>query len=300
MPRRYADFDDLPPRRRRETIMERQLRKSRGEEVDDTIDDFMDEDDYDDDYAMSSLERPGGLPRPHYSYRSSGGGCARATLYLVLGTLATLLILLVFLRDTVSNITAPFTGGMPSLPVLIASPTPTIRLNAAAVIRRIQELNRLETTSYTVEKVIETGIEGNAFENFFFGDRLLLIAHGRVIAGIDLARLTEDDVTLSVDGTTMTVQLPPAEIFDVTLDNDKTRVYDRQQGWLASANKDLETQARMAAEEEIFRAACEDGIMQRAHDDSQRVMGQFVELLDINAEVVIDPPPIPTCPAVMP
>jgi hypothetical protein len=96
------------------------------------------------------------------------------------------------------------------------------------------------------------------------------------------------------------VRLPQAEIFDVTLDNAKTRVYDRQQGLLAGANKDLETQARQAAEEEIFKAACEDGIMQRAHDDSQRMMGQFLSLLDVGAAVVIEPGPAPTCPMVMP
>lgn len=301
MPRKYTDFDDDGPRRRRrETIMERQLRKARGEEVDDDLDNFMDDDGFDDDYyAPHGLERPVSLPRPRANHRS-GGGCAQATLYLVLGGVVTLLIVLFFLRDAVSSVTAPFAGGMPDIPAMIASPTPTLRVNTAAVIRRVQELNRLETTAYTVEKVIEAGIEGNAFEDVLFGDRLLLIAHGRVLAGIDLSKLTEEDVMLSPDGTTVTVRLPQAEIFDVTLDNEKTRVYDRQQGLLAGANKDLETQARQAAEEEIFRAACEDGIMQRAHADGQRMMGQFLGMLDVGAEVVIEPGPAPTCPLVMP
>lgn len=299
MARNNDNFDtNRPTSRRREAIIDRRLRKARGEDVDDIMDEVYDDDLADDDYAVPhSLERPSGLPR--YREGGGGGGCAQATLYLVLGSVVTLIILLLFFRSTLNSIGSFFSGSAPNLAAIVASPTPTIRLNAAAVVQRVQQLNRLETTSYTVEKVIEAGIQGNPFEDILFGDRLLLIAHGRVEAGLDLSKLSPEDVIVSDDGMSVTLRLPPVEIFSTSLDNDRTRVYDRQQGLLAPANKDLETQARQAAESEILKAACEGGVLQNAQQDSKRAIEQFLSLLDIE-QVVIEAAPVPPCPGTAP
>lgn len=291
------DYDNTAPRptRRRETVIERSLRKAKGEDVDNDQDLYDDRFDDDDDYEPRSLDYPGG--RMPYS-RSGGGGCARSILYLVLGALAALLITFFFFNRTLGGI-ANFFGGAPNVAELIASPTPTIRMNSAAVVRRVQQLNRLETTTYTIEKVIEAEQTEDRIPligNFLRGDRLLLVAHGQIIAGIDLSKLDSDDVVLSSDGLSLTLRLPPAEIFSATLDNDQTRVYDRQRGWFAPDNKDLETLARQEAEREILRAACEDGILQRANIDGQRAMEQFLSLLDFQTVVVV-PGPIGQCAA---
>lgn len=293
MPRIRDDFeDDIPPRRRRETIMERRLRVARGE-----IDPEMDTEDED--------LVPFRSGRPIYAPSRSGTGCAQATLYIVIGGLAALLIVLFFFGSMLSGVGSVLSRG-PQLPVIVASPTLTIRTNAA-VIQRLQRLNRLETTSYTVETVIEAGIEGNIWEDLLFGDRLLLIAHGTVVAGIDLSELGTEDIVISPDGARVQLTLPPVRIFNVTLDNSRTRVYDRQQGLLAPTNKDLETEARQAAERKIIQSACEGNIIQQATEDSQRAMEQFLSLLDFQqVEVVASPgstctvtsptSPVPTTP----
>lgn len=296
MPRDDYDYLDAnsPLPRRRETIMDRSLRRARGEDVDEPLDDYYDDDYADEYYPPRGLDRPVGLPR--YA-RRSGGGCATATLYLVLGGLVTLIILLFVLRGTVSSIGDFFSASTPDIAALIATPTPTVRVNAAAVVQRVQRLNRLETTSYTIEKVIESEQTSNVpwIGDWLSGDRLLLVAHGTVVAGIDLSQLRPEDVLVAPDGSTVTVRLPQVEIFSATLDNNQTRVYDRQRGWFAPDNKDLETLARQTAEAEILKAACEDGIMQRAHQDSQRTMEQFLSLLDVDA-VIIEAAPVPACP----
>lgn len=142
--------------------------------------------------------------------------------------------------------------------------------------REIQSLQRLETASYTIEKIIEAGYSGNAFQNILYGDRLLLVAHGRVVAGVELADLREQDV--QVDGETLVIQLPATEIFFTSLDNNQTKVYDRQQGFLARADKDLESEARLAAEGSIRQAACDDGILQEAATNAQRQIGEMYRL----------------------
>ncbi|HEX5689413.1 MAG TPA: DUF4230 domain-containing protein, partial [Roseiflexaceae bacterium] len=72
-----------------------------------------------------------------------------------------------------------------------------------------------------------------------------------------------------------------------TLDNQRTRVYDRQTGPLAGDNTDLETRARQEAENTIFQAACEDGILQKASDEAQRSMEQFLRLLKFQEVEVV-------------
>jgi len=45
---------------------------------------------------------------------------------------------------------------------------------------------------------------------------LILVAHGQVIAGVDLGKMDEDDVIVAEEGMAI-VRLPPAEVLVVTL-----------------------------------------------------------------------------------
>ncbi|MCS6907197.1 MAG: DUF4230 domain-containing protein [Anaerolineales bacterium] len=146
------------------------------------------------------------------------------------------------------------------------SPTPTILPDPVTIVHSIRSLARLETIQYSVEKVI-TAESGQGTFGFLFGDRLLLIAHGVVIAGVDLEKLSPRDLRL--ENGVLYVRLPEAEIFVATLDNSKSYVYDRETGLLTRGNIHLETEARQAAEEEIRKAALEDGILEQANRNAQ-------------------------------
>ncbi|NOK57393.1 MAG: DUF4230 domain-containing protein [Chloroflexi bacterium AL-W] len=282
------------PPARRESLMQRRLRHARGEAVDE-------DDNY---YSEYEDEESRAYGPQMYEPRPTGpGGCAGVTLYLVLGALAIFLILILVSQQTL-NAVMPNINLPQQIERVIASPTPVVR-DLGGTIQQIRSLNRLETQNFSVERVIEAGVEGNAFQNLLFGDRILLIASGNVSAGIDLSRLEAGDIELSEDGNTISIQLPQSEIFDASLDNDRTRVYDREQGLLAAQNQDLETQARQAAEAEILQAACEGEIMQRAADEAVDAMEQFLRLLEFESITVtaeagecIDVPTVPTLPTV--
>ena len=77
----------------------------------------------------------------------------------------------------------------------ILHPTPTIIPDPVTIINEIRPLARLETIQYTLEKVI-TAEEGQELIAELFGDRLLLVAHGTVIAGVDLSKLTAENLTV--------------------------------------------------------------------------------------------------------
>jgi hypothetical protein len=162
-----------------------------------------------------------------------------------------------------------------------------INRDRAAVITQIKQLNKLETSVFTIEKVIDAGTQGNAFQNFLFGDKILLIAHGKVVAGVDLAKLDENNI--SVIGNSISIKLPPTEIFNSDLDEEKTEVYDRTQGLLTKGNKDLESQARLAAEEEIKKASCDGGILTKAAESAKQQLTALLQGLgftqvDVTAE----------------
>jgi hypothetical protein len=140
--------------------------------------------------------------------------------------------------------------------------------NGTAVVKEMRALNRLETAQFTIEKIIDAGTSGNAFQSLLFGDQLLFIAHGEVIAGFDLTKLDEKNINISDKAISLT--LPEPEILFVRLDSEQSRVYDRRQGLLTKGDKDLESAARLEAENTIREAACKSGILSQASDNGRK------------------------------
>ncbi len=202
-----------------------------------------------------------------------------------LNTLILLLILIaligggVTLVRTIGEMTQPLEDAEQALQKQfeqITQPTPTIIPDPVTIIREVRSLARLETASYTVEKIITAESRQGPFA-FLFGDRLILVAHGQVIAGVDLAKMQEGDIIITEDGAVV-VTLPPAEIFVATLDNQKSYIFNRDTG-VAGMNPALETEARKSAEEEILNAALEDGILQMAQRNAEAYVQHLIVTL---------------------
>ncbi len=138
------------------------------------------------------------------------------------------------------------------------------------VVRQIQQLKRLETVSYTMDKIISGERTNQYLPKFLIGDRILLIAHGEVIAGVDLARIQPSDVT--VRGANISVRVPAAEVFSTRIDNAKTRVYSRDTGLFSSPDPDLESQVREEAERQLQQAALQDGILNAATQNARNTI----------------------------
>src|SRR5690606_27999187 len=152
-------------------------------------------------------------------------------------------------------------------------------------------LSRLETAQYTVEKVITAEV-GQGIFGRLFGDRLLFVAHGEVIAGVDLSKLQANDIQISPDGR-VTMILPAAEIFVAALDNDQSYVYDRDTGLLTRGDVNLETQARQVAETEIERAALEDGILDLAQSNAEAFLRSLLLSFGFEEVTFVRGTPVP-------
>jgi hypothetical protein len=153
--------------------------------------------------------------------------------------------------------------------------TLTIDVSQPTVVDRIQRLQRLETVIYTMDKIVSGAKENPVLPNFLAGDRLLMLVHGEVVAGIDFANLKPGDVT--VDGKQVRLRLPPPQIFTARIDSAKTRVYSRQTGLLVPTDPDLETQVRQEAERQLQEAAMADGILRNAQQNAASTIKSLLQ-----------------------
>lgn len=159
--------------------------------------------------------------------------------------------------------------------------------DTATILQEIQSLNRWETASFTIEKIIDQGTSGNPFQEFLFGNKILLIAHGEAVAGFNLSTLSQDSVHMQQSS--IVINLPKPEILYTKLDNDKTRVYDRQQGLLTKPDKDLESQARLSAENAIRTAACTENILTIASDNARKQLTSLLSSFNFTSITISIP-----------
>lgn len=202
-------------------------------------------------------------------------------------------------RDTLDRTLTPVqevTGNVGTRVAQVLNPSPTVLPDPITIVREVRTLARLETIQFTIEKVI-TAESGQGPFGFLFGDRLILVAHGEVIAGLDLAKLGPDDLEMRKG--VLYVSLPAAEIFSARLDSSRTYVYSRDTGLLTKGGLNLESTARAAAEQEIAKAASEDGILKLAQNNAELYLYRLLrdlgypEVIFIRAEPQATSTPAP-------
>jgi len=153
--------------------------------------------------------------------------------------------------------------------------TLSIDVSQPTVVDRIQRLQRLETVVYTVDKIVTGAKENPIFPDFLAGDRLLMLVHGEVIAGIDFTDLKPGDVRLN--GKQIQLHLPAPQVFRTRIDSTKTRVYSRQTGLLVPTDPNLETQVRQEAERQLQEAAMADGILRTAQQNAASTIRSLLQ-----------------------
>lgn len=179
---------------------------------------------------------------------------------------------------------------------LFVPATPVILPNPATVVRQINDLSRLETASYEMEKIVTADSNQEGIFDLLLGESMVFVAYGKVYAGVDFSKMTERDLVV-VDPDTVMVHLPNVEIFaDIpVLDNDRSYVADRDTGLLVKSDPALETQVRQAAEASIREAASASDILDRANVNAQAYMTNFLQGLGFT-EIIFTPETPPEAP----
>lgn len=146
------------------------------------------------------------------------------------------------------------------------------------VVEGVQKLDRLATVRSTQSVVVTKETGGTELRRFLTGEKVLIVAVGDVEAGVDLSSIGEGDVR--VEEKSVEIRLPDPEVFSVSLDEDKTRVYDRDQGLLNLRPDDaLVEEARRDATDELRSAARKNDILKTAEQNAEDSIRAFATTL---------------------
>jgi hypothetical protein len=161
-----------------------------------------------------------------------------------------------------------FTGSLPGLGE-----------DREVTVEEVQKLNELSSVQWTESVIVPQESGENSFvPDFLRGESVVLIATGQVRAGVDLDELRRGDV--SVEEGLVTIKLPEPEIFSSALDEEETRVYDRDQGLLDfNLDEDLETEARREAVSRLESSARDNGILEQAEENAETSLRAFIQSL---------------------
>jgi hypothetical protein len=158
--------------------------------------------------------------------------------------------------------------------------------SSPAVVEGIQDLNQLATVQWTMSTVVTQEAEQGLVPRFLRGESILLIAVGDVQAGIDLDELGEEDVNVEDD--TVTVRLPEPQILFSNLNEEETRIYDRDRGLLTIRGDDeLIEESRRVASTGIVESSEESGILEQAEQNAEDSIRTFLTSLEFE-EVIFE------------
>jgi hypothetical protein len=194
-----------------------------------------------------------------------------------LGTTLVLALVIVVLGIALGVGLARYGSTLPVVGSLLGDKPPRTT-TGPVVVEGIQELDQLATVRWTESVPVTRKSGGDILDRLFSGEKVIVIATGHVEAGVDLKDLGKDDV--SVNGETVTINLPEPEILSAGLDEGKTRVYDRDFSPLnIRPDDDLVEKARLRAVEKIEDAARENRILDTAEQNAEESIRGFVTTL---------------------
>ncbi|MCL1622918.1 DUF4230 domain-containing protein [Moraxella sp. Tifton1] len=151
------------------------------------------------------------------------------------------------------------------------------------VVTDIQKLARLQSVAFSVDAIITANKSGTWQRLWQDGQKGLFVAHGRVLAGVDLSKITPNmvQVTHKQDDhqsiTHITITMPPSEVFDVYV--DVLEVYDWQTGLFGAMSNDAHifSQAQESAKTQVLNKACQGDVMaMAANNAAEQIKGLFV------------------------
>lgn len=170
--------------------------------------------------------------------------------------------------------------------------TKTVDRSQPALLVSTQELSRYTAAVGNFEVLIDTEDDVPWVPSFVAGERSLFVAAGTVNAYVDFSGLSEGDLTLSGDGTSVEVRLPDAELEQPNLDQDRTYLYSQERGIVNRTGDALSSQDQselyQLAEAKLAAAAAESQLRQQAEDNTKTMLSGMFQSLDLETTFVED------------
>lgn len=142
--------------------------------------------------------------------------------------------------------------------------------NTANVVEKIKEISEFTTACYYEEAVLKDS-KVEKHEGGFLGlvdtetsKEIVIIAKGKVRAGFDLSKVTEDKINIKND--TIGITLPEPEIFDVIINPSDYEMYIEEGKWSHEEVTALQTNYRA----QLLAKANDAGILNKAKEAGKK------------------------------
>lgn len=187
-----------------------------------------------------------------------------------------LLVLVLFVLTKI-NLLPSFSDWFKRKPLVIA--------NTPLVITQVKNIAQLQAVQLYAEIVVDStvftraDIAKNALKSlgipilpFPETKSLVLIVSGKVIAGIDLKKLTPGNFFVEEDS--VSIRLPPAEILDVVTNPSDFETFAEKGKWSDEEIRLVKLSARRQLEQE----AADQHLLKKANERSRMVIQEFLRL----------------------
>lgn len=137
------------------------------------------------------------------------------------------------------------------------------------IVKDIRSLGQIITATYYDEVVVDSVIERRFPRLPLTDDHLVIIARGKVLAGIDLKGLSDSSVTVTKD--TVHMQLPQTKIIDVIINPGDYITFEETGKW----NQEAVMAVKLKAKDKITANAINKKIIEKANTKAKAVLEDF-------------------------
>ena len=158
--------------------------------------------------------------------------------------------------------------------------------HTASVVEEIRKISEFTSACYYEEYVIQDTKEasGNALLKMVKSkSEVVILSKGKVRAGVDLGKITPEDIKVSND--TLRINLPQPEIFDVIVNPSDYEIFSENGDW----SHDEISRIIQKGKENLQQHALDEGIIGKAGETSKKKLESLFQTLGYNVVEIILP-----------
>lgn len=156
----------------------------------------------------------------------------------------------------------------------------------ASIVEEIRKISEFTSACYYEEYVIQDTKEasGNALLKMVKSKpEVVILSKGKVRAGVDLGKITPEDIKVSND--TLRINLPQPEIFDVIVNPSDYEIFSENGDW----SHDEISRIIQKGKENLQQHALDEGIIGKAGETSKKKLESLFQTLGYNVVEIILP-----------
>jgi hypothetical protein len=186
-----------------------------------------------------------------------------------------------YLYGQATSFTEPLTRTITETVQVVAPPPPKVEVSPVIVIGAMKRIFENNTFSMplTADEVRSGVCEDSWIKRSLYQKCVRMMVPATLKAGFNKAILDRSRIVVSDE--TITINLGTPTINDVVIDHARVKVLNRDEGdgWLATADKNLQAKGFVVAEKKLRRVACIAGIHRAAALSAEKQYGEEIRNL---------------------